>query len=1095
MDVTMLYHSISNILQWKKSLKPLANRLTGIDINQIETILIEINEKVQKQSNYYSKEWLQKVKDVVIDFNDLMEDLRQKEGTGGLNLNDRFKATVQVKKATGELKLLLLNDKEAAKGEETPTANTAAAADDDIRKSAYEVFDKSIKSAVFGRENEKKEFIDQLLKPNNSDAVPAVVIVAIFGVPGIGKTKLANLVCKDDRVKAHFGFQPTWINHLQILNETFDVKSIVKRVTTTDSKRLLLVIDDLRVEIEHGHLEKMQKKLKEVIGCTDITMLVTTRSNHVANSIAAAAGGHVLNLQGLNQEESRSLFQCVNEPNTVEPEPKILKDCSGVPLLILMIATLIKNRGGESTMQEVAAATLTEEDVERKFLPELEFFYYGNLPTHQKLCFAYCSLFAEDYLIDADRLIQLWSAEGFLTIHSDKIPEQQFGRSCFNYFVPLVFHQGEEENKYRMNPLMHKLAKLVATNYDENVIVDSMGERVRSGMLRALFDYPIDLLCGIPDSMFDQAKKLRTILLPYNSNNPRLPHEVRMTTSTCDKIFNTFISLRVLDMHDLGIKTVPGSIEEVKYLRFLDLSNNNIEKLPSCITNLTHLETLKLSQCHVLKELPKDIEDLSCLNHLDIEGCLDLTYMPTGINKITSLQTLSLFVASKKQVMGGLRELTDLNNLRGHLEISHLEQVKLSPSKDTAKDVFLKNKQHLELLTLRWEQEENEMEKEKEKKKEKESTVNRDKDKNLLDYLEPNEHLKVLFVVGYNGKTLSSWFASLHYLVKFTLNNCPKCQYLPSLDGLRLLKVLQLRRLNSLEFISKDSNQPEEGSSPSTPTFFSSLKELTISDCPNLKSWWENNTIQVKDRPYFRCISKLNVQYCPKLACLPLYPGLDEELVLVDSKAKSIKHTIVHQHPESIIPFSKLKLMVIERIEHSPPEAWIANFTSLRQLHIRDCSTLKSLPQGFKSLSSLKTLTIERCQQLDLDISKDEWKGLKSLHSLTLRTIPQLKSLPEGLENVNSLEVLRLYDCSGLTSLSENIGNLTSLSKLVLSECRSLESLPKGMEKLKSLQTLIIRDCPFLLPRSQPETGDDWPQIAHIPEILKKQTPHDSRDL
>ncbi|MCI77177.1 CC-NBS-LRR resistance protein, partial [Trifolium medium] len=76
------------------------------------------------------------------------------------------------------------------------------------------------------------------------------------------------------------------------------------------SKRLLLVIDDLRVEIEDGHLEKLQKKLKAV----DITMLVTTRSNHVANSIAEPE--HVENLQGLNQEESRSLFQRVNEPYT-----------------------------------------------------------------------------------------------------------------------------------------------------------------------------------------------------------------------------------------------------------------------------------------------------------------------------------------------------------------------------------------------------------------------------------------------------------------------------------------------------------------------------------------------------------------------------------------------------------------------------------------------------------------------------------------------------------------------------------------------------------------------------------------------------------
>ncbi|PNX58219.1 NBS-containing resistance-like protein, partial [Trifolium pratense] len=176
----------------------------------------------------------------------------------------------------------------------------------------------------------------------------------------------------------------------------------------------------------------------------------------------------------------------------------------------------------------------------------------------------------------------------------------------------------------------------------------------------------------------------------------------------CNKIFNTFKdSLCTLDLNDLGIKMVPSSIEEMKYLRYLDLSHNNMEKLPSCITTLIHLQTLKLSQCHALKKLPKDMGNLSSLNHLGIEGCLRLTHMPSGISKLTDLQTLSLFVASKKHVSGGLRSLTNLNKLRGYLEISHLEQVK-----EASEDEVLKNKQHIEFMTLRWDHKE-EDEKEK----------------------------------------------------------------------------------------------------------------------------------------------------------------------------------------------------------------------------------------------------------------------------------------------------------------------------------------------------------------------------------------------
>ncbi|WJX61612.1 hypothetical protein P8452_46683 [Trifolium repens] len=125
---------------------------------------------------------------------------------------------------------------------------------------------------------------------------------------------------------------------------------------------------------------------------------------------------------------------------------------------------------------------------------------------------------------------------------------------------------------------------------------------------------------------------------------------------------------------------------------------------------------------------------------------------------------------------------------------------------------------------------------------------------------------------------------------------------------------------------------------------------------------------------------------------------------------------------------------------------------------------------GFKTLSSLQSLSIERCNEFDLENSEDEWKGLINLDSLTLRSIPKLTTLTRGFGNLIRLKELRIYDCPGLTHLPETIDKLKSPRTLVISECKSMDSLPKGMINITSLHNLEITDCPLLLPRCQPET-------------------------
>ncbi|GAU25791.1 hypothetical protein TSUD_222490 [Trifolium subterraneum] len=969
------------------------------------------------------------------------------------------------------------------------------------------ILDMELDPAAIGRQKEKKQIIDQLMPfrardvpnpkasdvaptlgasgvapnhgdsdvalipdasdvvtiPGASDVVP-IPLVTIVGFAGIGKKELVRLICEDKDMEAHFG-SPVRVH---------DVESVEKYVADTNQKRYLVVMEDLKTEIG----EKDLKKLQVILTGGESAILITTSSKLAANNITAIIRSnnniaasftsfrpHVL--QELNEKESWSLFWRFRGPSSIdnmgEIEQKIVMDCGGVPLLITFLAEFMNGRSG------VTAAKDT--NYLREFLKKLKVEYYDKLSRLHKMCFAFFSLFPRDHLIDVKRLIHLMKAEGFLIDLNNTTAEENLSR-CFNDFLQKPIFKDIEEDKCgvvrkcRLQPLMHDLACLVS-DQEENIKVDPEGEKVHERVLRASFDFSLDVSRGIPPSLYEKAKKLRAILLWKTQT--LLPKEVKTSTSTCDKIIKYFkTTLRMLDLHDMGIKTLPTSIGEMNNLRYLDLSFNTIEKLPSSITKLSNLQTLKLSQCYLLKELPTNIDELTNLNHLEIDGCLALTQMPEKIRKLNnSLQTLTSFVVSNVYPFGGLDNLGKLNNLRDHLEISHLETSGLNLSKDGD---YLNEKKHLQHITLRWDHEDEE---------EGDSST---KDMTTLERLKPHSDLRSIFLVGYKGTKLSTWFSSMQSLVKLSLCDCTSCIYLPQLDQLPKLRFLELLRLDNLAYIVEENGGDNDQEKQGTEVYFPSLEELTISDCPNLKSWWQNDKTEKEEYlPFFACLSKLNVSYCPKLIWMPLFPGLDEELVLVGSSVKPLIDSIVYSKTRCN-PFSKLKYMKIAGIEESgsPPEKWIKFFNSLEKLDIKDWKDLKSFPKGFGNLASLRSLNIENCQELDLDLSYNEWKGLKNLCSLTITENPKLNSLPTGVDKITSLQDLQLHNCPQMTSLPETIDNLKSLEKLVISECDMLVSLPKALINMESMKTLIILDCTLLLPRCQPDTGDDWPQIARI---------------
>jgi Leucine-rich repeat (LRR) protein len=557
---------------------------------------------------------------------------------------------------------------------------------------------------------------------------------------------------------------------------------------------------------------------------------------------------------------------------------------------------------------------------------------------------------------------------------------------------------------------------------------------------------------------------------------------------------------------------VPCCIGNLKHLRYIDLSyNSELKKLPNSITELQNLQTLILFGCPWLEELPKDMQKLVNLKHLAIGRCQKLTYMPRGLGKLTNLQTLSKFVVHRDPLSNdssGLKELHGLHNLRGKLEIVNLRQGKDVASE--CKVANLKGKEHLHALTLLW--------------CSIEGVHGTDVDVDaelLLEDLQPHPNLKEIRFVLYNCKSLRlpSWLSSLTNLVRFELYSFKECKYMPPLSQLPSLKYLSLELLEAMEYITT-SNEFSSSSSAPIP-FFPSLKEIKLRNCFNLKGWWmrgRHSSVEVNSDgdnsveitavtsmtehcllPLFPCLSTLEIVSSPKLTSMPMFPHLERELVLRNTSSKLLQQTMMMnmaapQSPtpttigsSSSTPLSKLKLIELAFIAdlETLPEEWLKNLTSLESLRIFCCRKLNSISQGIQHLTALHKLEIGDCPELELANDEDgmQWQGLKRLFSLSFSSLPKMVSLPLGLQHVTTLQKLTISSCYSLTAIPEWIQNCTSLQEFEISRCSSLTSLPEGMRSLMSLQLLKIHRCPNLLKRCEREVGEDWPKIAHIPNL------------
>ncbi|XP_030943143.1 putative disease resistance protein RGA4 isoform X2 [Quercus lobata] len=910
---------------------------------------------------------------------------------------------------------------------------------------------------VIGREEDKKAvrglLLDSAVKEN-------VSFISIVGIGGLGKTTLAQYVYNDETVKAHFELK-IWA----CVSDVFDVNTIVENIIISanrkkpesciiehlanelneilNQKKYLLVLDDVWNENEE-EWEKLKTLLLH--GKRGSKVVITTRIELVANITSPISQRYPL--KGLSNDQSWALLKRMvfeGEQETISTNFKaigmdILKKCKGVPLAIKTIGRVLnkkKTKAEWSDMKNIELTNVTE--LKDGIMPVLKL-SYDYLPPHLKCCFAYCSLFPKDYLIDKLTLIQLWIAQGFIQSPDENLRLVDVADDYFKELLWRSFFEEVEEDEgmsggFKMHDLIHDLAQYVSRI--DCILVDSNAKKVNGKGRHLSFPFYNVPFFEENLSTLVRANKIRTFILAYNNWNY---NQGTIEESTLKKIISTSRYVRVLDLHGLKMNMLPNTLGTLMHLKYLDLSSNDIEVLPNCIIKLVNLQTLKLSSCEKLRELPVDIQKLVSLNHLHMDGCENLTHMPCGLGQMTSLQTLTFFVVSKGSVgsfkhCGGLVELNKLNDLRGKLEIKNLALVKDASSEFKAAN--LKEKQHLNELELNW-------------NLEGDDAVDTCDDENSMDGLQPHQSLKSLKMDGYMGVRFSSWLSFLTNLVELRIYRCKKCQYLPPLYQLPTLRELNIWKMDGLEYMTDgDMNDEISASLASPSTFFPSLEALKLWNCLNLKGWWRSvdkgneatTTSSISSSssssstnhyhqhiPSFPRLSCCYLWDCPKMTCMPLFPNLEEGLYLKNSSLKALKETIEMNNRGGRASSFPSSSSSSSSSFFSPP------LSKLKYLHLGYLKELESLPE--------------------------EWfKNLTSLERLEIRWCPNLTSLPEGMSHLTSLQTLEINNCPNLTSLPERMSHLTSL------------------------HTLEIARCPQLKKRCEKENGEDWDKISHIPNL------------
>ncbi|XP_027082224.1 putative late blight resistance protein homolog R1A-3 isoform X1 [Coffea arabica] len=519
--------------------------------------------------------------------------------------------------------------------------------------------------------------------------------VSIVGMPGIGKTTLAQNVYDDPSIRCVFHIR-AWC----AVSQLYQHKDVLLQILSCMDPDLFE--DQLQRKKHHSgdeyskkNEDELEEKLKQrlmkiryLIVLDDVwsseawnalersfpdnangsRILLTSRLPMVALEINQNVTIH--HLQRLTDKESWELLQKKLPEENGFPLAhsdlgmQIARHCQGLPLTIVTVAGILARLEKDDGWIEVAERlSLSAVCATDQCMDVLEL-SYQHLPEYLKPCFLYFAAFPEDREIPSWRLMSLWIAEGFVQESEIKSLEDVAEEYIYELTSRSLVMVSKERSlggvrTCRIHDLLHEFCLVKAQK--ENFLQFLHGDDKLF-----TFDEPRNLQRLCIFSGQDIFADSRLCSTRVNSLMFYAQEDEMLRSGFPKFLFLFFKRLRVLDLRQFCLHgELPSEIELLSELRYLaiHLSANSI---PSSVGNLSHLETF-IVQAGGNVLLPDTIWNLKKLRRLDARNGFTFNWAEENLGSLHNLDSISVLVLSSVQSEKILEKFPNIRRLKCRL--------------------------------------------------------------------------------------------------------------------------------------------------------------------------------------------------------------------------------------------------------------------------------------------------------------------------------------------------------------------------------------------------------------------------------------------